>query len=246
MVTIEALRQAGMSEAEARRILKLYGAEPGEGAAEAGPGDKEAGKDAPPKPQGDAGMESKEPARAKPEASDGSESEPRAGSESEASAGPEPEAPTGSEPETPAQPEVEAPANPKPEDPADPEPESSTQPEAPPEAKNAELPSEKPAPDYAAENAALRARLIESELRAAGMAAGVPPERLRALARLADTSQVDVTNEDAARQIADAVAAALKEVPELASAPFAAGSLGTHPRDPARPTDPFARGLMGQ
>lgn len=103
-----------------------------------------------------------------------------------------------------------------------------------------------PTPDYAAENTALRARLIESELRAAGMAAGVRPERLRTLARLADTSQVDVTAENAAQQIAEAVATALKEVPELAATPFAAGSLGAHPRESSRLADPFARGLMGQ
>lgn len=94
-------------------------------------------------------------------------------------------------------------------------------------------------------NIILQARLIESELRAAGMAAGVRPERLHTLARLADTSKIDVTGENAAQQIAEAVAAALNEVPELALSPFAAGSLGAHPREYSRSTDPFSRGLMG-
>ena len=213
MVTIEALRQAGMSEAEARRVLELYGTEPGESVQESGP-DKEASKDGLTKPSGAAGPERKESARVQPE--------------------------------EPAQAEAEDPVQPKPEERAQPGAEDADRQETPPEAKSAEAAPGKPAPDYAAENAALRARLIESELRAAGMAAGVPSERLRTLARLADTSQVDVTQKDAGRQIADAVAAALKEVPELASAPLAAGSLGAHPRDPARPIDPFARGLMGR
>ena len=144
------------------------------------------------------------------------------------------------EPAEPEQEPTESDQNPTEPDqnPTEPDQES-TEPETPPVEVT-------PTPDYAAENAALRARLIESELRAAGMAAGVRPERLHTLARLADTSQVDVTGENAAQQIAGAVAAALKEVPELAATPFAAGSLGAQPREPSRPADPFARGLMGQ
>lgn len=213
MVTIETLRQAGMSEAEAGRVLELYGTEPGESVQESGP-DKEASKDGLTKPSGATRPERKESARAQPE--------------------------------EPAQAEAEDPVQPKPEERDEWEFEDPARTQTPPESPKTEEAPGKPAPDYAAENAVLRARLIESELRAAGMAAGVPPERLRTLARLADTSQVDVTQKDAGRQIADAVAAALKEVPELASTPFAAGSLGAHLRDPARPIDPFARGLMGQ
>lgn len=49
-----------------------------------------------------------------------------------------------------------------------------------------------------------------------------------------------------AAQIASAVAAALKEVPELANTPFVeTGSLGAHPRKSSDTTDPFARGLAG-
>lgn len=97
------------------------------------------------------------------------------------------------------------------------------------------------------ENAALRARVVATGLRAGALAAGVKPERLEALMRLADTSGVDPMAADAQEQINAAVQRALVLVPELAmTAPaVTTGSAGQHPREPANPLDPFSRGFRG-
>lgn len=98
-----------------------------------------------------------------------------------------------------------------------------------------------------AENAVLRARVVQIGIRAAGLAAGVKPERLEALERLADASGVEPMAEDAQAQIDEAVQRALSLVPELAmTAPaVTTGSAGMHPREPANATDPFSRGFRG-
>ena len=104
-----------------------------------------------------------------------------------------------------------------------------------------------PAPDLTAENAQLRASLLSALLRSGGLAAGVKPERLGALVKLADVSAVDPLSEDAAEQVNAAVAAALEEVPELAPANPAAipGALGQHPRNTGKSLSAFERGLLG-
>lgn len=97
------------------------------------------------------------------------------------------------------------------------------------------------------ENAALRARVVESGLRVGALAAGVKPERLEAFFRLADVSGIDPMAADAQEQIDAAVQRALALVPELAmTAPaVTTGSAGMHPREPVNPIDPFSRGFRG-
>ena len=115
-------------------------------------------------------------------------------------------------------------------------------------AETEEPDSEPPAVNpLAEENAALRTRVVESGLRAGALAAGVKPDRLEALFRLADTSGIDPMAADAQEQIDAAVQRALSLVPELAmTAPaVTTGSAGMHPREPVNQTDPFSRGFRG-
>lgn len=97
----------------------------------------------------------------------------------------------------------------------------------------------------AAENAALRQRLLDIGVRSCALALGVRPERAGAVRRLTDTSAIDPAAENAMEQINEAVRRALEEVPELAgSAGVTAGALGAHPRE-SQTLDAFARGLGG-
>ena len=99
----------------------------------------------------------------------------------------------------------------------------------------------------AEENAALRSRVVQTGLRAAGLAAGVKPERLDALLKLADVSRIDPMAADVQEQLDAAVQSALSLVPELviAAPAVTTGSAGMHPREPANATDPFSRGFRG-
>lgn len=97
----------------------------------------------------------------------------------------------------------------------------------------------------AAENAALRQRLLDIGVRSCALALGVRPERAGAVRRLTDTSAIDPAAENAMDQINEAVRRALEEVPELAGgAGVTAGALGAHPRE-SQTLDAFARGLGG-
>lgn len=97
----------------------------------------------------------------------------------------------------------------------------------------------------AAENAALRQRLLDIGVRSCALALGVRPERAGAVRRLTDTSAIDPAAENAMEQINEAVRRALEEVPELAGgAGVTAGALGAHPRE-SQTLDAFARGLGG-
>lgn len=99
----------------------------------------------------------------------------------------------------------------------------------------------------AAENAALRQRLLDIGVRSCALALGVRPERAGAVRKLTDTSAIDPAAENAMEQINEAVRRALEEVPELAgSAGVTAGALGAHPRESQTlALDAFARGLGG-
>lgn len=99
----------------------------------------------------------------------------------------------------------------------------------------------------AAENAALRQRLLDIGVRSCALALGVRPERASAVRKLTDTSAIDPAAENAMEQINEAVRRALEEVPELAgSAGVTAGALGAHPRESQTlALDAFARGLGG-
>ena len=97
----------------------------------------------------------------------------------------------------------------------------------------------------AAENAALRQRLLDIGVRSCALALGVRPERAGAVRKLTDTSAIDPAAENAMEQINEAVRRALEEVPELAgSTGVTAGALGAHPRE-SQTLDAFARGLGG-
>lgn len=97
----------------------------------------------------------------------------------------------------------------------------------------------------AAENAALRQRLLDIGVRSCALALGVRPERAGAVRKLTDTSAIDPAAENAMEQINEAVRRALEEVPELAGgAGVTAGALGAHPRE-SQTLDAFARGLGG-
>lgn len=97
----------------------------------------------------------------------------------------------------------------------------------------------------AAENAALRQRLLDIGVRSCALALGVRPERAGAVRKLTDTSAIDPAAENAMEQINEAVRRALEEVPELAGgAGVTTGALGAHPRE-SQTLDAFARGLGG-
>ena len=97
----------------------------------------------------------------------------------------------------------------------------------------------------AAENAALRQRLLDIGVRSCALALGVRPERAGAVRKLTDTSAIDPAAENAMEQINEAVRRALEEVPELAGgAGVTVGALGAHPRE-SQTLDAFARGLGG-
>lgn len=131
----------------------------------------------------------------------------------------------------------EKPAEPEPEPtpPADPEPEPDPEPPADPEPPVEPEPPADPEPELdtalADENAALRARLLEAEVRSCGLECGVKAERLGALQRLTDASDVDPTAEDVHEQVLTAVRAALELVPELGGGGASIGGLGQHPRN---------------
>lgn len=129
------------------------------------------------------------------------------------------------------------------------EPGTTGEPETPEKDGGEEVPeSGEDMPDkggLAAENAALRQRLLDIGVRSCALALGVRPERAGAVRRLTDTSAIDPAAENAMEQINEAVRRALEEVPELAgSAGVTAGALGAHPRE-SQTLDAFARGLGG-
>ena len=129
------------------------------------------------------------------------------------------------------------------------EPETTGKPETPEKDGGEKVPeSGEDIPDkggLAAENAALRQRLLDIGVRSCALALGVRPERAGAVRRLTDTSAIDPAAENAMEQINEAVRRALEEVPELAgSAGVTAGALGAHPRE-SQTLDAFARGLGG-
>ena len=141
--------------------------------------------------------------------------------------------------------EGEAPETPE----APEEPETTGEPETPEKDSGEETPeSGEDMPDkggLAAENAALRQRLLDIGVRSCALALGVRPERAGAVRRLTDTSAIDPAAENAMDQINEAVRRALEEVPELAgNAGVTAGALGAHPRE-SQTLDAFARGLGG-
>ena len=140
---------------------------------------------------------------------------------------------------------LEAPETPE----APEEPETTGKPETPEKDGGKKVPeSGEDIPDkggLAAENAALRQRLLDIGVRSCALALGVRPERAGAVRRLTDTSAIDPAAENAMEQINEAVRRALEEVPELAgSAGVTAGALGAHPRE-SQTLDAFARGLGG-
>lgn len=141
--------------------------------------------------------------------------------------------------------EDEAPETPE----APEEPGTTGEPETPEKDGGEEVPeSGEDMPDkggLAAENAALRQRLLDIGVRSCALALGVRPERASAVRKLTDTSAIDPAAENAMEQINEAVRRALEEVPELAgSAGVTAGALGAHPRE-SQTLDAFARGLGG-
>ena len=129
------------------------------------------------------------------------------------------------------------------------EPGTTGEPETPEKDGGEEVPeSGEDIPDkggLAAENAALRQRLLDIGVRSCALALGVRPERAGAVRKLTDTSAIDPAAENAMEQINEAVRRALEEVPELAGgAGVTAGALGAHPRE-SQTLDAFARGLGG-
>ena len=98
-----------------------------------------------------------------------------------------------------------------------------------------------PAEALHAENATLRDRLKGMMVRLAAVSLGVAPERVDVVRRLADLGEGELTEESAIA----AVRQVLDEVPELAgTAVPVTGSVGSHPREPARPADPFLKGFF--
>lgn len=98
-----------------------------------------------------------------------------------------------------------------------------------------------PAEALHAENATLRDRLKGMMVRLAAVSLGVAPERVDVVRRLADLGEGELTEESAIA----AVRRVLEEVPELAGAAVpVTGSVGSHPRKPARPADPFLKGFF--
>ena len=92
-----------------------------------------------------------------------------------------------------------------------------------------------------AENNALRDRLKGTMVRLAALSLGVAPERTDVVRRLAGVGEGELTEESAIA----AVRQVLDEVPELAgTAVPVTGSVGSHPREPARPADPFLKGFF--
>lgn len=154
------------------------------------------------------------------------------------------------EPEAPGEDEKPGTSGEAPETPEAPEePGTTGEPETPEKDGGEEAPeSGEDMPDkggLAAENAALRQRLLDIGVRSCALALGVRPERAGAVRRLTDTSAIDPAAENAMEQIDEAVRRALEEVPELAGgAGVTAGALGAHPRE-SQTLDAFARGLGG-
>ena len=92
-----------------------------------------------------------------------------------------------------------------------------------------------------AENNALRDRLKGTMVRLAALSLGVAPERTDVARRLAGVGEGELTEESAIA----AVRQVLDEVPELAGTAMpVTGSVGSHPREPARPADPFLKGFF--
>ena len=78
-------------------------------------------------------------------------------------------------------------------------------------------------------------------VRLAALSLGVAPERTDVVRRLAGVGEGELTEESAIA----AVRQVLDEVPELAgTAVPVTGSVGSHPREPARPADPFLKGFF--
>ena len=189
-----------------------------------------------------------EEARRALEAAGGSET-PEAPEEPETTGKPETPEKDG-EPEAPGEDEKPGTSGEAPETPEAPkEPGTTGEPETPEKDGGEEAPeSGEDMPDkggLAAENAALRQRLLDIGVRSCALALGVRPERAGAVRRLTDTSAIDPAAENAMEQIDEAVRRALEEVPELAGgAGVTAGALGAHPRE-SQTLDAFARGLSG-
>ena len=114
------------------------------------------------------------------------------------------------------------------------------------QAEEAEAAAEESAPPdpveaLYAENNALRDRLKGTMVRLAALSLGVAPERTDVVRRLAGVGEGELTEESAIA----AVRQVLDEVPELAgTAVPVTGSVGSHPREPARPADPFLKGFF--
>lgn len=124
---------------------------------------------------------------------------------------------------------------------AEPKPEA-TEPEVPDAEPESIAPEPDPSEELRTENDRLRDQLKGMMVRLAAMSLGVAPERVDAVRRLAEFGDGELTEETALA----AVRRVLEEVPELAgrAAMPVTGSIGTHPRESARPMDPFEKGFF--
>ncbi len=92
----------------------------------------------------------------------------------------------------------------------------------------------------------LTTQLLTAKATAAAQALGVPPEKAKYALRLADLSQIDVTGEDADKQIGAAMGQVVKDLPELIAKPSqTTGTPGMFPKQTIQPPSPFERGLSG-
>lgn len=101
-------------------------------------------------------------------------------------------------------------------------------------------------PDAAAQLAAANQRALQAELRGAAAIAGVPKERIPYVLRLADTSGIDLTADDADAKIAAAIDRVLSDLPELRGGAVGTGSAGNFARKPNQQLDPFLQGFMSK
>lgn len=96
----------------------------------------------------------------------------------------------------------------------------------------------------APDKAALEARVLSAELRAAAALAGVPAAKIPHLVRMADLEAAKDAKDLAAFAAAQ-VQAILKDVPELGAQAAGTGSAGNHARKQEPTKDPFLKGFGG-
>lgn len=100
--------------------------------------------------------------------------------------------------------------------------------------------AEKPKAEEAPDLAALNARMLDAELRAAAALAGIPANKIPHAVRMADRDKA-ADAQDLTQFATEQIQQIIRDIPELGQQPAATGSAGNHARTDAK--DPFIKGF---